>query len=41
MIKVNYQNKIWNLHREDNTLILIDVNNGSNILKIEKEEFEN
>ena len=41
MIKVNYQNKIWNLHREDNILILIDVNNGSNILKIEKREFEN
>ncbi|MDM1287057.1 integrase catalytic domain-containing protein [Acinetobacter indicus] len=41
MIKVNYQNKIWNLHREDNIFILIDVNNGSNILKIEKREFEN
>lgn len=40
MIKVSYQNKIWNLHREDNTLTLIDVNDESNIFKIERKEFE-
>lgn len=40
MIKVSYQNKIWNLHQEDNTLILIDVKNESNILKIERKGFE-
>lgn len=40
MIKVSYQDKIWNLHRKDNTLILIDVNDELNIFKIERREFE-
>lgn len=40
MIKVSYQNNIWDLHQNENVLNLIDANNKSNILEIERKEFE-